>query len=173
MKHMKSILSIFCAVALLVGSVPTVGFASPESDGFVLTRVEPAIDPRLPELFEQEDEPAEPEYALNEPEHEPDDVVRVAIILEDESAIDKGFSVETIGSDKAASDYQDKLCREQEKVVDRIEEKVLDGDDLDVVTRCTSLWRRNRPRGKRPTRLKRYCLSTQEPVRASRSSTRA
>ena len=130
MKHIKSILSILLAVVLLVGSVPVVVFASSESDGLALTEVEPTIDPRLPDLFEQEDEPTEPEYA-------PDDVVRVAIVLEDESAIDEGYPIATIGNNKAAADYQDKLCREQEKVVDRIEKKVLDGEDLDVVTNLT------------------------------------
>ena len=130
MKHMKSILSILLALVLLVSSAPAVVFAASASDSLALTEVEPTIDPRLPELFEQADAPTEPEYA-------PDDIVRVAIVLKDESAIDEGYPVETIGSDKAAANYQDKLCREQEKVVDRIEEKVLDGDDLDVVTNLT------------------------------------
>ena len=61
MKNMKAILSILLAVVLLIGSVPVVVFASSESDGLALTEVEPTIDPRLPELFEQEDEPTEPE----------------------------------------------------------------------------------------------------------------
>ncbi len=130
MKHIKSILSILLAVVLLFGSVPTVVFASFENDGLALTEVEPTIDPRLPELFEWED-------GTSESEHEPDDVVRVAIVLEDDSAIDEGYPVATIGSDKAAADYQNKLCREQEKVVDKIEEKVLDGEELDVVTNLT------------------------------------
>ncbi len=130
MKRIKSILSIFLVVVLLIGSVPTIAFAFSESDGLALIEVEPTIDPRLPDLFEQEDGPTEPEYA-------PDDIVRVAIVLDDESAIDKGYPVATIGNDKAAANYQDKLCREQEKVVDRIEKKVLDGEDLDVVTNLT------------------------------------
>lgn len=102
MKHMKAILCILLAVVLLVGSVPVVVFASSESDGLALTEVEPTIDPSLPELFEQEDEPTEPEYA-------PDDVVRVAIVLEDESAIDEGYPIATIGNNKAAADIKDLL----------------------------------------------------------------
>ena len=72
MKRIKSILSIFLVVVLLIGSVPTIAFAFSESDGLALIEVEPTIDPRLPDLFEQEDGPTEPEYA-------PDDIVRVAI----------------------------------------------------------------------------------------------
>ena len=130
MKHMKSILSIFFAIVLLFGSVPTAVFSSSESESLTLTRVDPTIDPRLPQLFEQEDDSTEPAYA-------PDDVVRVSIVLDDASALDKGYPVSTIGIDQAASAYQDRLCLEQAKVVDRIEETVLDGEELDVVTNLT------------------------------------
>ncbi len=130
MKHIRLILSVLLVVALLIGSVPTIAFALPESDGFALTEVEPTIDPRLPELFEREDGAPQTEYA-------PDDIVRVSIILDDESAIEKGYPAATIASDKAAANYRDKLCLEQEKVVDRIEQTVLDGDALEIITNLT------------------------------------
>ena len=39
----------------------------------------------------------------------PDDVVRVAIVLEDESAIDEGYPIATVGNNKAAADIKDLL----------------------------------------------------------------
>ncbi len=133
MKHLRSILSILLAVVLLAGTVPTVAFAAPPEEdgdgGIAFTKVEPTIDPRLPELFEEE----EPE----DPEHAPEDIVRVSIILEGESALDRGYPIATIGTNKAASAYQNRLCREQEKVTDRIEREVLGGGELKVVTNLT------------------------------------
>ena len=131
MKRPMSIISVLLAVVMLFGSVPTIAFAKDENR-LEFTEVETTADPRSPELFvsESDEKSDEPEYA-------PDDTVRVSIIMDGDSAIDKGYPIETIGSNDAAANYQDKLCREQDKVVDRIEEKVLDGEELDVVTNLT------------------------------------
>ncbi len=131
MKYPRSIISVLLAVVMLFGSVPTIAFAKDENR-LEFTEIETAVDPRSPELFVSESD-----EKSDEPEYSPDDTVRVSIIMDSDSAIDKGYPIETIGSNKAAANYQDKLCREQDKVVDRIEEKVLDGEELDVVTNLT------------------------------------
>ncbi len=132
MKQARSVLSILLAVILLVGGVPTAVFASSEEDAPTITEIESDIDPRLPELFETEEADE-----TQDGEHAPDDVVRIAIILDGKSAIDKGFPVASIAKDKAAAVYRGKLLCEQELVINRIENRVLDGGELDVFTNLT------------------------------------
>ncbi len=129
MKHLKSVLAIVLAVVLLTGSALLSVFAN-DGGELRLKEADPSFDPRLPELFVKEEEPEEPPYA-------PDEVVRVAIVLEDAPAIDQGYPIATIGNDPEAAEYQEDLCDEQEKVIRRIEKKVLDGEELDVAANLT------------------------------------
>ena len=94
MKRLKSILSVLLAVAMLLGSVPMVVFGT-DGGKLQLTEVDPTFDPRLPELFVSDDEQSEPEFA-------PDDIVRVSIVLDDDAALEKGYPIKTIGTDKSA-----------------------------------------------------------------------
>ena len=68
----------------------------------------------------------------------PDDqVVRVSIVLEDESTIDAGYDIDTLAVDPDAIAYRDELRAEQETVEEKIEKQVLKGKDLDVVWNLT------------------------------------
>lgn len=129
MKRLKPIVSVILSLVLLVGNVPTVVFAT-DSGRLHLTEVDPTFDPRLPELFVSDNESDEPEFA-------PEDIVRVSIVLNEDSAIDKGYPVQTIVSNKAAVNYRDKLYQKQEALTSRIEETALDGEKLNIVTNLT------------------------------------
>lgn len=63
------------------------------------------------------------------------DQVRVSIILESDSAIEKGFSMEDIGRNRAAARYRENLRSEQDSVVSRIEAATQ--ENLDVVWNLT------------------------------------
>ena len=68
----------------------------------------------------------------------PDDqVVRVSIVLEEESTIDAGYEISTIAIDPVAIAYRDDLKIKQETVETKIERQVLGGDELDVVWNLT------------------------------------
>ena len=129
MKRLKSILSVLLAVAMLLGSVPMVVFGT-DGGKLQLTEVDPTFDPRLPELFVSDDEQTEPEFA-------PDDIVRVSIVLDDDAALEKGYPIKTIGTDKSAVKYRDKLYQAQNALTRRIENTVLGGKSLNVYANLT------------------------------------
>ena len=68
---------------------------------------------------------------------DPDEIVRVSIVLDGDSLLDAGYSSVDIADNVAAMRYRDKLIQKQEKLVGKIEKKVLDGQELDVVWKLT------------------------------------
>ncbi len=129
MKHLKSVLSALLAAVMLLGSIPVVVSAN-DGGKLQLTEVDPAFDPRMPELFVSDSEDTEPAYAR-------DDIVRVSIVLEKVSAIDRGYSVKTIGRSKSAAEYRRGLLGEQKTVTEQIEKTVLNGKKLSVAANLT------------------------------------
>ena len=78
------------------------------------------------------------ERPMIEEETIPDDqIVRVSILLEDDSTIDAGYEIDTIATDADAIAYRDELKDEQETVEEKIEKQVLHGGELDVVWNLT------------------------------------
>ena len=136
MKALKTILSVTLAVLMLAGSVPTVVFAAVgnENGGLKLDLVETddVIDPSVPW-----DENGDGDEEAPVPEPAPDEVVRVAIVLERAPAIDKGFPIDTIATDRDAARYMAKLETAQEAVAQRIGNTVLSGEKLDVEENLT------------------------------------
>lgn len=65
------------------------------------------------------------------------DMVRASVVLEDKSALEVGFGLQTIANDPLADIYQTGLEEKQEDIVASIEDEVLDGGKLDVVWNLT------------------------------------
>ena len=63
--------------------------------------------------------------------------IRVSIVLESQSTLDKGFSTKNIASNQTALNYRAQLRAEQEAVTAKIEKNVLGGEKLDVVWNIT------------------------------------
>ncbi|MBQ9036398.1 MAG: S8 family serine peptidase, partial [Erysipelotrichaceae bacterium] len=82
--------------------------------------------------FEEEQE-QEDTSELYDAIYEDTDVVRVSIVLRGDSAIDAGYSIEGIGTNYWANSYRDSLKRQQDSVAKRIANRVLDGEELEVV----------------------------------------
>ncbi|MBO7634493.1 MAG: hypothetical protein J6S72_08975, partial [Lachnospiraceae bacterium] len=61
-----------------------------------------------------------------------EDTVRVFIVFEDDAVVDAGYSTEDIADNSAALKYSDKLESEQDKIIEKIEGEVLDGESLDT-----------------------------------------
>ena len=80
-------------------------------------------DPRDPEAIERHE---------NAIEYADDEVVRVSIVLEEDSTLDKGFSTIGIANNKKAIAYRDSLQAKQEAIEKKIAKEVLLGKPLDV-----------------------------------------
>lgn len=63
--------------------------------------------------------------------------VRVSILLEDEPVLRQGFPAETLAENSAAMLCRAELEDEQQDMIERIEEQVLDGESLDVAWNLT------------------------------------
>lgn len=87
-------------------------------------KADPRLNPERPVVEEEEPIPD-------------DQIVRVSIVLEEESTIDAGYEISTLAIDPLAIAYRDELRAEQETVETKIEKQVLDGDELDVVWNLT------------------------------------
>lgn len=61
-----------------------------------------------------------------------DETVRVLIVVDGKSAIEKGYSTDAIIQNKKAMKYADKLEKKQDEIVEKISEEALDGEALDV-----------------------------------------
>ncbi len=70
------------------------------------------------------------ETITTEDAHDPGEIVRASIILEEQSTIEAGFSTKEISANAAAMSYRDTLRQEQQTVTARIESAI--GSKLDV-----------------------------------------
>lgn len=76
--------------------------------------------------------------SLSTPEYAPTDMVRVSIVLDAPSTLEKGFSAAQVASaDAGAMRYRASLQSKQESMEKTISKKALDGKDLDVVWNLT------------------------------------
>ena len=75
--------------------------------------------------------------APEEPTIPDDQVVRVSIVLDEESTIDAGYEISTLSVDPLAIAYRDDLKVKQETLETKIERQALDGKELDVVWNLT------------------------------------
>lgn len=71
-------------------------------------------------------------------DYEDTEIVRVSIVLDTPSTLEKGFTADDISSQsRRAVRYRRNLQNEQEKVEEAISDEVLDGGELDVVWNLT------------------------------------
>ncbi len=72
-----------------------------------------------------------------EPSHDPNEIVRVSIVMEDKPTVQMGYPVMGIAQNDAAVRYNDSLMAKQETMAQRISTQVLGGEQLDVVWNMT------------------------------------
>ncbi len=128
----RNILSLLLAFAMIV-SLGATGIAEPETtpaeEGSTVTELpfekvdNDIISERLPSAYEPYEE-AEPPYA-------DDELVRVSIVLDGQSAIDAGYAPQSAGA------YRSTLRAQQDAMAARISDRALDGAALDVVWNIT------------------------------------
>lgn len=70
------------------------------------------------------------EIDLNAPQYDANEIVRVSIVLEKQSTLDKGFSMQSFSANSTAVSYRQELKAEQENVTAAIEKTT--GEELDV-----------------------------------------
>ena len=120
MKHMKSVLSLLLVLCMLVSLFPASAQAVDEGLSFRKVKVD-----RL------EQEPSGEE--IDEPEtvtYEDDEVVRVFIVMEEKSVMEKGYSTMNIAANQGAMAYARGLEKKQDQVAGQISRAV--GRELDV-----------------------------------------
>lgn len=66
-----------------------------------------------------------------------DETVRVSILLEQPSVLEKGHSTRTVATDRRAIAYRQQLRQAQDALAETISQRVLDGKKLDVVWNLT------------------------------------
>ncbi len=72
-----------------------------------------------------------------EPDHDPAEIVRVSIILEDKPTVQAGYATRDIARNDRAMAYSARLQAKQDQLAQTISETVLDGQALDVVWNLT------------------------------------
>lgn len=126
----KKILSFLLALCLTLGMLPGAALAA-ESSGLPLKTVSNDVisAENGGEEFQAED--TERLAAVDSP-YQADDQVRVFIVLEKASTLEKGYSTHDIAANSAAMGYAQGLASQQEAVAQRISRQVLDGEKLNV-----------------------------------------
>ena len=131
-KSFKKRFTILLAVMLLVSHLNTAFVSADElenpSEFGPVTEVEKEPGHKAPilgELDEEEGEDLVLPYSANE-------TVRVSIVLDGNSAIDAGYDVKGIGTNRQAISYRNSLKKQQDKIAAQISSKVLGGKQLSV-----------------------------------------
>ncbi|MBP5651890.1 MAG: hypothetical protein J6X17_00535, partial [Lachnospiraceae bacterium] len=129
----KTFLALFLALCLSISVLPVNPARAAETAGEsteapfweALTDEEKAeFDLDFGKLIDEEED-AQSSYS-------DEDTVRVFIVFEDDAVVDAGYSTEDIADNSAALNYSDKLESEQDKIIEKIEGEVLDGESLDT-----------------------------------------
>lgn len=104
--------------------------ADSDSSSITFEKIENAGRGRLAEKQEAIDATVEPEYA-------DDEMVRVSIVLDGESTMEKGYKASTIETNAAAKSYRQSLKQKQDTLAAKISKEVLGGETLDVKANLT------------------------------------
>ncbi len=124
---LKRMLALVLTFAMIVSfALTTVSAAEPQADSESVGRTDASSDRPRVDLVD------DAQAVVN-----PDQVVRVSIVLEAPSTLAAGYSTEEIAQNEQAMTYRAGLKADQQKVADRIESEVLDGKQLDVVWNLT------------------------------------
>ena len=133
-KHQsKRLISLLLALVLCLGLAVPVSAADTGSSGVQIEKVDNSAvsvstldDSKQANLDEEET-----------PLYQDTDMVRVSIVLEGKSTLEKGFSTRSIAENSKAVAYRDSLQAQQETVTQKISRSVLGGKSLDVVWNLT------------------------------------
>lgn len=133
-KHQsKRLISLLLALVLCLGLAVPVSAADTGSSGVQIEKVDNSAvsvstldDSKQANLDEEET-----------PLYQDTDMVRVSIVLEGKSTLEKGFSTQSIAENSKALVYRDGLQAQQETVTQKISRSVLGGKSLDVVWNLT------------------------------------
>ncbi|MCD8119235.1 MAG: S8 family serine peptidase [Lachnospiraceae bacterium] len=116
---MVMVLSMMTSISASTGkedsSSGTSGFSWEEADGTLAASI----------TSDEADE-------VEEDAVDPDTEVRVAIVFEEDSAIEAGYSTAGIASNEEALAYMDELAESQEEILEVIADEVYDGEALDT-----------------------------------------
>lgn len=133
------VLAMLLVLALAVGLMPTV-LASESKESVTFKQVSNDMLERSirPDLAVDENDNTEPEAgAVTYQAH---DLVRVSIVLKDESTLEAysdAAAEGTLAEDAAAIAYREQLQRKQDSIVKQISAQVLNRQSLDVVWNMT------------------------------------
>ena len=123
LRWLNKLLAMLLVLCMLVQYVP-VSAKAEQMDAISFTKVENSEV--TASLLEEEEDQAEPLAELYSDTEE----VRVTIILESPSTIDKGYSTRNISRNAGAMAYRSQMLNEQAVVENAIEQKI--GANLDV-----------------------------------------
>lgn len=138
-KLMNRILSGILALVMVIGMCPPIAFAADLGGFGELGGANGSGSNKSLSFHKVEGVDADlrlPQAQANQKEEEilyaDTDVVRVSIVLNKAATLEL-FSTANVASNEYAMEYRDQLQKDQETIVARIEEQVLQGETLDVV----------------------------------------
>lgn len=121
------ILALVLTICMVFTLMPMVSQAASTSSAVDFTEVDPSAVKVNPT---KDDAKVEEQPVADVPADDED--VRVIIILDEKSVIEKGFSTKNLPDNKAAVSYNDKLESSQAVVAKRIADQALNGQALDI-----------------------------------------
>ena len=128
----KHVLSVILSLSIVFFQIITISATSVDiqADGFnsASTGEFKLIDEDLNDLGVEIDNESE----KLEEENDPDEEVRVIIVMEGDSVLDKGYDTVEIADSSSAIREVDKIESEQETTVEKISEEALEGNELKV-----------------------------------------
>ena len=107
-------LSLLLVACLVLGMAPVAAYASPAEPEVRFAEIsadEISADLRLDEAQPNQEEPDG---------HDPEEIVRISIVLEKAPVLDKGYSTMGLASNSAAQSYRETLLADQQAVTNRI-----------------------------------------------------
>lgn len=136
-QHFHRLLSLVIVIVMCLGMVVPAGAApAPAKDGWIIEKVDNSAVSVKPNGRVEA-----PELDDNTPDYKDTDVVRVSVVLEEKStlemAVEEGISTQGIAGNDVAMTYRAKLVDRQADMVQRISNRALGGEALDVVWNLT------------------------------------
>ena len=118
----RQLLCGLLAITLGITSTVSLTQAKDDENQFTWEKVENFENDRLNKFEERESESA---YA-------DDEEVRALVVFDEASLLEKGYSANSINHNWFARNYMQRLESNQEKMIDKISQEVLDENELDV-----------------------------------------
>ena len=65
-------------------------------------------------------------------EYDPDELIRVIVVLDGDSVLDKGYDTENLAENRSAISLSESIIEDQSQTVEKISDEALEGESLDV-----------------------------------------